>query len=143
LLVFAGTGALRWSWQTAAIVAAALFFHELGHYIAMRWFNYRDLRMFFIPLFGAAVTGRNHNVAGWKKAIILLMGWCQHRPGDSCHLSVFLHQPGLATPPCSFYSEPFNLLPVLPLDGGRFECGPVLPAPWLTRASQVPGRSRP
>jgi Zn-dependent protease len=122
-LVFAGTGALRWSWQTGAIIAAALFFHELGHYVAMRWFNYRDLRMFFIPLFGAAVTGRNHNVAGWQKAIILLMGPV---PGIALGTalavwSVFLHQPALGQAALLvIILNLFNLLPVLPLDGGAF-----------------------
>jgi Zn-dependent protease len=122
-LVFAGTGALRWSWQTAVIIAAALFFHELGHYIAMRWFNYRDLRMFFIPLFGAAVTGRNHNVAGWKKAIILLMGPV---PGIALGTalgiwSVFIHQPALGHAALLvIILNLFNLLPVFPLDGGAF-----------------------
>ena len=38
----------------------------------MRAFKYRNVQMFFIPFFGAAVTGRNFSVAGYKKAIVSL-----------------------------------------------------------------------
>jgi hypothetical protein len=40
----------------------------------MRIFHYRDVRMFFIPFFGAAVSGRHYNIAGWKKAVVSMMG---------------------------------------------------------------------
>ena len=74
LFVFAGAGTRTWNWQRCALIIGILFVHELGHYAAMRWFKYRELRMFFIPFFGAAVTGRHFNVPGWKKAIVSLMG---------------------------------------------------------------------
>ena len=57
-----------------AALIPILLFHEFGHYVAMRVFGYQDLRMFFIPLFGAAVSGRHYNVPGWKKAIVSLAG---------------------------------------------------------------------
>jgi Zn-dependent protease len=103
------------------ILVGVLLFHELGHYLAMKWFGYRNLRMFFIPTLGAAVTGRHYNVSGWKKAVVALMGpipgiligaglgfagiWWQ-RPllVEIALLSVILNG--------------FNLLPFLPLDGG-------------------------
>jgi hypothetical protein len=31
--------------------------HELGHFLAMKYFGYKDLGMFFIPLLGAYVSG--------------------------------------------------------------------------------------
>ena len=34
---------------------ANLLFHEAGHWVTMRIFKYRNLQMFFIPMFGAAV----------------------------------------------------------------------------------------
>ncbi len=40
------------------IVAGVLLIHELGHAIGMRAFGYRDVSMFFIPLFGAAASCR-------------------------------------------------------------------------------------
>src|SRR4051812_15087239 len=123
LVIFAGTGAWRWSWQICATIGVALFVHELGHYVAMRCFRYRDLRMFFIPLLGAAVTGKHHNVAGWKKAIVSLMG---PLPGILIGAALaitaaVLGKPGLANIAMIVTGlNLFNLLPILPLDGGWF-----------------------
>jgi Zn-dependent protease len=123
LFLFAGTGAARWSWQRCAMIIGVLFIHELGHYFAMRWFKYRELRMFFIPFFGAAVSGRHFNVPGWKKAIVSLMG-----PLPGILLGAGLAVGGLLTFNDTLVEvsmlviglNVFNLLPILPLDGGWF-----------------------
>src|SRR5438045_4973820 len=57
-----------------AMIVAVLLFHELGHYAGMRVFGYRDVRMFFVPFLGAAVSGRRDGVAAWKEAVVLLLG---------------------------------------------------------------------
>jgi hypothetical protein len=49
------------------ILVGVLLFHELGHYAGMRLFGYRDVRMFFIPFFGAAVSGKRGGVARGKR----------------------------------------------------------------------------
>ena len=74
--VFLGAGKEAWGqpWQIMLIILGVLFVHEAGHYLAMRIFRYRNVRMFFIPLFGAAVTGQNYTAPGWKKVIVSLMG---------------------------------------------------------------------
>lgn len=98
-----------------------LLFHELGHYLAMRWFGYRNLRMFFIPFLGAAVAGRHYNVAGWKKVVVALMG---PMPGTVAAAGLGFagwrfEQPLLAEAALLMaILNGFNLLPVLPLDGG-------------------------
>src|SRR5438067_1346578 len=46
-----------------AMIVAVLLFHELGHYAGMRVFGYRDVRMFFVPFLGAAVSGRRDGTA--------------------------------------------------------------------------------
>src|SRR5262249_11968035 len=61
------------AFDVAALVAV-LFIHELGHFAGMKLFRYRDVKMFFIPFFGAAVSGRKGRVAGWKEAVVLLLG---------------------------------------------------------------------
>jgi Zn-dependent protease len=109
--------------EKVALVVGILFFHELGHYAAMRLFNYRNVRMFFIPFFGAAVSGRHHNVSGSRKAIVSLMGpipgivvgaalggYAVHAGND-----VLADAAGLIV-----VINGFNLLPFLPLDGGNF-----------------------
>lgn len=110
------------SWTRMAMLVPVLLFHELGHYLAMRVFGYRNLRMFFIPGFGAAVTGRSFNVAGWKKVVVALMG---PLPGILVGTVVGLvgvvwhakwaEQLGLMM----VSLNGFNLVPVLPFDGGQ------------------------
>ncbi len=121
LLLFIGAGAGHWSGRYLIMLVPILFFHELGHYVAMRLFRYRNLRMFFIPFFGAAVAGRHYNVPGWRKVIVSLMG-----PAPGILLGAGLTVAGLAWDQPALVSfallalilNGFNLLPVLPLDGG-------------------------
>jgi Zn-dependent protease len=104
-----------------AILLPVLLFHEAGHWIAMRLFGYRNLKMFFIPMVGAAVSGRHYNVAGWKKAVVSLMG-----PVPGIVAGSILGVVGLLTHQMlllraaltALVLNGFNLLPVLPLDGG-------------------------
>ncbi|MDA1055157.1 MAG: site-2 protease family protein [Planctomycetota bacterium] len=122
ILVFLGAGAVQWDWHIAVLLIPVLLFHELGHFLAMRLFKYRNLKMFFIPLLGAAVTGQNYNVAGWKKAIVSLagpvpgilvgsvLGIVALIRGDQAWL--------LEAAEITVFLNAFNLLPFLPLDGG-------------------------
>lgn len=63
MLLFAGAALWQTGFNLLALthwvlpVIGVLLFHELGHYVAMRLFGYRDVRMFFVPFFGAAVSG--------------------------------------------------------------------------------------
>ena len=122
VVLFLVLGAKSWNWQFTLWLIPILFFHEAGHWAAMRLFHYRNLRMFFIPLFGAAVTGRNWNVPGWKKAIVSLAG-----PLPGIALGIFLgvagiawHLPGLSKAAfLLILLNGFNLLPILPMDGGH------------------------
>lgn len=121
MLLFVGAGTRQWSWDNLVILVPVLFVHELGHYLAMRAFKYRNLRMFFIPFFGAAVAGQHYNVPGWKKVIVSMMG-----PVPGIVLGVIiggvglvLHQPWLIKVALlALIVNGLNLLPVLPLDGG-------------------------
>jgi Zn-dependent protease/vacuolar-type H+-ATPase subunit H len=110
------------SWKMLAIIIPILLIHELGHLVTMRMFKYRNLRMFFIPLFGAAVTGRNYNVSGWKKALVALAG-----PVPGITLAAILGSVGVYAGHAwlvraslfGLILNAFILLPFLPLDGGR------------------------
>ena len=108
-----------------ATIIPILFIHESGHWIAMRAFGYRNLKMLFIPFFGAAVTGKHYNVAGWKKAVVSLAG---PAPGIVIAASLLMAASmGISLPDAwskalliALLVNAFNLLPVLPLDGGWF-----------------------
>lgn len=122
LMLFIGAGTARWDMRFLWILLPILFFHELGHYLAMKVFRYRNLRMFFIPLFGAAVSGQHYTAPAWKKVIVALMG-----PLPGILVGGVLGIAGLITKRPIFIEigllalilNGLNLLPVFPLDGGR------------------------
>ncbi|MDW7979558.1 MAG: site-2 protease family protein [Verrucomicrobiales bacterium] len=122
LVLFIALGAARWSWEFTLLLIPVLLLHETGHWLAMRLFRYRNLRMFFIPLFGAAVTGQNWNVPGWKKALVSLAG---PLPGLVLGAALVIAGCALDAPALIRLATLllivnwFNLLPVLPLDGGH------------------------
>ena len=103
------------------ILVGVLFFHELGHYLGMRLFGYRDVRMFFIPFFGAAVSGKRGDVAPWKEGVVLLLGPV---PGIAVAFALAMNG-AIASPdlrPVAFSLvtiNAFNLLPLAGLDGAR------------------------
>ena len=121
LVAFAGLGRQFMSWGTAVMIVSVLLIHELGHFFAMKLFRYRNTKMFFIPFFGAAVSGQHYNVPGWKKVIVSLMG-----PVPGIWLGIALGIAGIITDQRGLLNfslmmlllNGFNLIPLLPLDGG-------------------------
>jgi Zn-dependent protease len=119
LLLFVGAGGLDRSFLW--LVIPILLFHELGHYLAMRVFGYRNLKMFFVPFLGAAVIGKHYNVPGWKKAVVALMG---PLPGIIIGAGlgvggfIFHQTKVMEAALLMIILNGFNLLPFLPLDGG-------------------------
>ncbi len=117
--------------QWIGSLLGVLFFHELGHFLTMRYFGYRDVKMFFIPFFGAAVSGRHETAAVWKRAATYLAGplpglmlgaifYFAFRPPVESWLFDLVRMLVLL--------NAFNLLPIVPLDGGR-----VLDSLFLSR----------
>ncbi len=121
-VAFLAGGSAMWDWKFTLWLIPVLLFHEAGHWVAMRIFKYRNLRMFFIPFFGAAVTGQNWNVPGWKKALVSLAG---PMPGIFLGavlavVTIFVKVAWLnKLAMILLVLNGINLLPVLPLDGGR------------------------
>lgn len=123
LLIFFQLGFFRWGLESVLMLILVLFIHEMGHYLGMKLFGYRNVQMFFIPMFGAAVSGASHNVAAWKKAMVSLLG---PLPGIVISLILFViaiitsNQNYFNTGAAFLFINLLNLLPVMPLDGGRF-----------------------
>lgn len=112
----------RQNWTLVLILTAVVVFHELGHFTAMKIYNYQELGIFFIPLLGAYVSGKKQEVSQKQSAIILLAG-----PIPGIFLGIILHI--LSVQLESDFMEKvawiliflnvLNLLPVYPLDGGQ------------------------
>lgn len=104
------------------IVVIVLFIHELGHFLAMKYFRYTEVKMFFIPFLGALVTGEKHEVSQRQRAIILLAG-----PVPGILIGGVLYYIGISTgnrdvvlASGMFVAlNALNLLPITPLDGGK------------------------
>ncbi len=113
-----GGGSLR----NLAFIVAALFIHEGGHWLGMRLFGYRDVKMFFIPFFGAAVYGRPGGRAAWKEAVVLLLGPLPGILLGVVFLILALLRGDSLWRDFGFVLvllNGFNLLPLGGLDGGR------------------------
>lgn len=101
------------------LLVGVLLVHELGHAVAMRGFGYSDVRIFFIPMFGAAASGRRLGVARWKQALVLLLG---PLPGILAGLALgFVGVTDWANTLALMLIvvNALNLLPIEPLDGGQ------------------------
>ncbi len=109
--------------QFMLLLIGTLFLHELGHYLAMRLFRYQDTTMFFLPFFGAAVTGRKDDASLSEKVWVLLAG---PMPGILLGIGMAIATRNTSIP---HYAREgiwmliglnlLNLLPIYPLDGGK------------------------
>lgn len=124
LVLFVLVGFVWWEPKMLWMLVLALIIHETGHYVTMRLFGYRNLRMVFVPLGGAAVIGQNFNVPGWKKAIVSLMG---PLPGILIALMLGIVMVFQGRSELRFdvglmflILNALNLLPIFPLDGGAY-----------------------
>jgi len=125
-----GTTLLLWgllfNWSTAIMLVGIVLVHESGHAVAMRWFGYRDMSMFFIPFVGAIVTGEPKDLPAWKQAIILFAG---PLPGLLAGVAILVLNAVHPLPTSDINWRTlaemaiainfFNLLPFSPLDGGQ------------------------
>jgi Zn-dependent protease len=131
MLVSVGAYALIWGWRFAAGFVALLFIHEMGHYIQLRREGVKPSGMVFIPFLGAAVGTRSLGGSALAEARVGLAG-----PILGSLAVVALLPIAAATDDdfwralafTGFFLNLFNLLPVVPLDGGR---AMAAMAPWM------------
>ena len=124
LLLFIGGFYLifRWDITYILVITGVIFIHEMGHYFAMKMFNYKDLGIFFVPMIGALATGTKDNISQRQRVVVLLAG---PLPGVVIGLIIYyfgLREANdflLRLSQIFILINLFNLLPVMPLDGGR------------------------
>jgi Zn-dependent protease len=111
-----------WDLSYILIISGVLLIHELGHLLAMKAYKYKDLNIFFIPLFGAITSGTKKDISQKQKVLISLAG-----PLPGIIIGSFIYANGYALGNDLYiqigyifiFLNLFNLLPVMPLDGGR------------------------
>jgi Zn-dependent protease len=122
LFLVVGYFFFRHNWAWVLVLTAIIVFHEMGHFLAMKFYKYQELGIFFIPLMGAYVSGKKQNVSQKQSAVILMAG---PLPGIIlgllCHfISAEMDIYFLEKVAWIFvFLNLFNLLPVYPLDGGQ------------------------
>jgi Zn-dependent protease len=132
-LVSIAAYALLWSWWFAVGLVVLLFVHEMGHVLEARRQGLPTSAPMFIPFLGAVITMKElpHDV--WREARVALAGPIVGSLGAAVFWAI-----GAATDRdfwtamayVGFFLNLFNLLPIVPLDGGRAVAA-LHPAFWL------------
>lgn len=127
--------AYAWIWGLPFAIGFVLliFVHELGHVLELRRQGVPASAPLFIPFLGAVIGMKELPDDAWKEARVALAGpilgsvgaaacWIAGEATDSELL--------LALAFTGFFLNLFNLIPIVPLDGGR-AAGALHPALWF------------
>ncbi len=130
-LVSVAAYSLFWGWEFAAGFVLLMFVHEMGHVIALRREGIKASTPMFIPFLGAAIFSKSLGENALAEARVGLAGPILGSLAAAAVAIVgaivgssFL----LALAYVGFLLNLFNLLPVVPLDGGR---AMAAMAPWM------------
>lgn len=122
LLLFTIAFGFSFSFGTVLIFIAALFIHESGHVLGMRLFKYKDVQVVFLPFLGAATLGGEKEATPLQRVIVYLLG-----PAFGIVIGTICLFIGGAYEVRSLMEfgafslilSYLNLVPLIPLDGGR------------------------
>ncbi len=124
LLVGASLAAYSWlfSIEFALLIIFCLVVHEYGHIRAMKHFGMKTKGIYLIPFVGGAAVGENNLNTRWQNVVISIMG-----PVFGMALSIialllyYITGMPIFAGVAGFNAllNLFNLLPILPLDGGH------------------------
>jgi Zn-dependent protease len=133
MLVSVGAYALLWGWKFAVGFVALLFIHEMGHVMEARRQGLPVSAPMFIPFLGALITLKQMPDNAWKEAQVALAGPIVGSLGAAAFWAAgeaFDSELFIALGFVGFLLNLFNLLPIVPLDGGRAVAA-LHPAFWL------------
>ncbi len=105
-----------------AALLVALMIHEMGHFFAMKFFNYTNVKLFVLPLLGAFVTGKKTVISQRQMSVVILAGPLPGIIIGFCLLMSNIYYPNPRIEMLGnifFILNLFNLLPFAPLDGGK------------------------
>jgi len=133
MLVSVGAYALLGGWWFGVGLVGLIFVHEMGHVIELRRQGVPASAPMFIPFLGAFVAMKEMPHDAWREARVALAGPILGTAGaaavwvaGAAYDSNFLRAMAFV----GFLINLFNLLPVVPLDGGRAVAA-LHPAMWF------------
>jgi Zn-dependent protease len=133
MIVSIGAYALLGGWWFGVGLVGLIFVHEMGHVLALRRQGVPASAPLFIPFMGAVIGMKKMPEDAWHEAEVALAGPLLGSIGaaavwaaGSYYHSHFL----VALAFVGFFLNLFNLIPVVPLDGGRAVAA-LHPAIWL------------
>lgn len=140
LLLTAGTAlvsiaaySLFWGWWFALGFVVLLFVHEMGHVIQLRREGISASAPTFVPFLGAVIAARSLGDDAAAEAKVGLAGPILGTLGSGACLAVGEASGSrffMALAYVGFLLNLFNLIPVVPLDGGRAMAA-MAPALWF------------
>jgi Zn-dependent protease len=122
MLVSIAAYALIWGWAFAVGFVLLLLLHELGHVIQLRREGVKASAPMFIPFLGAVIAARSMGDDAAAEARVGLAGPILGSIATLVPLGIWLasgEEFWQALAYVGFFINLLNLLPVLPLDGGR------------------------
>jgi Zn-dependent protease len=133
MLVSIGAYTLIWGWKFAVGFVVLLLVHEMGHVFAARMQGLPVSAPMFIPFLGAMITMKQMPASAWKEAQVALGGPLLGSLGAAVAWGIgeaYDSELFVALGFMGFFLNLFNLLPIVPLDGGR-AVGALHPAIWF------------
>jgi Zn-dependent protease len=122
MLVSIGAYALIWGWTFAVGFVLLLLVHELGHVFQLRREGVEASAPMFIPFLGAVISAKSLGDDAAAEARVGLAGPILGSVATLVPLAIWLATGSefwQALAYVGFFLNLLNLLPVLPLDGGR------------------------
>ena len=114
--------AFLFTWQFAVIIVGMLVIHECGHLRCMKHYGMKTRGIYLIPMFGAAAVAEDNFPSRRAEATIALAGPLTGAVlAAGTGLAYFATRDGAFAAAAAWTAliNLFNLLPVVPLDGGR------------------------
>jgi Zn-dependent protease len=131
MLVSVAAYSLIWGWRFALGFVVLMFVHEMGHVIQLRREGIKASAPVFIPFFGAAVWAKTLGGNALSEARVGLAGPVLGSLGAAACIPI-ANATGndfwRALAFTGFFLNLFNLMPVVPLDGGR---AMAAMSPWM------------